>query len=258
TMEVCDLIAKQSRKSLEEIPGITKRRIDTLPYAAMVLKTLLTQMKAKKVVVSAGGLREGLIYRQLSPEARAEDPFYSACRFYAARLSPDPMFGAAAFPALEPYFSVDDAKGARLRHGVCLLTDIGAYFHPDLRGRHAFDTALRAPFPGVSHEERVWAALALYHRHEGRTASPKDEAMHLLPPEAQQRAVQYGIALRFIAALAPKAPKALKGCSLERDGAAALFRAPADRDALMGETPRRRLDSLASALGHPIRVVYEA
>lgn len=256
-IEVCELVARQSRRSLEEIPGITKRRIDTLPLASLALKMLLLKMDARKVVVSAGGLREGLIYRQLSPEARAEDPYYAACRFYAARLSPDPGLGPAAFNVLEPFFG-DDASRVRQRFGVCLLADIGAYFHPDLRGLHAFDTALRAPFPGVSHEERVWAALALYHRHQGRAAGPKDDAMTLLAPDARQKAMQYGVALRFVCALAPKAPRALAGCSLLRDGQGAVFRAPADREALFGDTPRRRLDSLASVLGCPIRVAYDA
>ncbi|MEL7488214.1 MAG: Ppx/GppA family phosphatase, partial [Pseudomonadota bacterium] len=32
--DLCDLIARQSRRSLEEIPGIPRRRIDTLPFAA--------------------------------------------------------------------------------------------------------------------------------------------------------------------------------------------------------------------------------
>ncbi len=257
-VEVCDLMAHQSKKSLEEIPGVPRRRIDTLPLASMVLRTLLIRMKAKRVVVSAGGVREGLLYRQLSKRARADDPFIEACRFYAQRLAPDAAVGDAAFETIEPLFARDHPGSARLRYAACLLCDIGAYFHPDLRGRHAFDTALRAPFMGVSHTERLWVALALFRRHQGRTAPPPNEqAMTLLSPEEQQRAAQFGLALRFVAALAPKAPAALKGCRLDARPGEIIFRAPADRQALMGELPRRRFVSLASAFDSAAGEVYE-
>lgn len=258
TVEVCDLLSHQSRKSLEEIPGIPRRRIDTLPLASMVMKAVITRMKAKKVVMSSGGVREGLLYRDLSADARREDPFLSACGFYAGMLAPNQQFGPAAFDVIEPLFAGIDPDGARLRYGACLLCDIGAYFHPDLRGRHAFDTALRAPFASVSHAERLWVAMALFRRHQGRSAPPPNEnAMALLSPEAQLRATQFGLALRFVAAIAPKAPSALKGCSLEFTGSEVIFRAPSDRQALMGESPRRRLVSLAATFDASAGEIYE-
>jgi exopolyphosphatase/guanosine-5'-triphosphate,3'-diphosphate pyrophosphatase len=257
-IEVCDLIARQSRKSLEEIPGIPRRRIDTLPLASIVLKSVITRMKAKRVCMSSGGIREGLLYRQLTPEQREEDPFFEACRFYAARLAPDPAFGEKAFHVIEPLFAQVHPEGARKRLGAALLCDIGAYFHPDLRGRHAFDTALRAPFASVSHEERLWMALALFRRHQGRSAPvPNEQAMALLSPEAQMRATRFGLALRFLAAIAPKAPAALEGCRLEAREGELVFTAPSDRQALMGETPRRRFVSLAAAFDAIAAEQYE-
>lgn len=255
-MDVCDLVARQSRRSLEEIPGIPRRRLDTLPFAALALKAVLARTKIKKVVVSSGGVREGLLYRELSKQQRAEDPYLAACRFYANRLSPDPDFGEAVFSVVEPLFAQVD--GARLRRGVSLLCDIGAYFHPDQRARHAFDTALRAPFVGVTHQDRLWGALALFRRHKGRSSpTPEEQAMSLLSWDEQLLATQYGLALRFAAALAPKASSALKGCSLERRGGSVVFCAPSDRKALMGENPRRRLASLASAFEAEPAEVYE-
>lgn len=246
-MEVCDLIARQSRQSLDEIPGIPRRRIDTLPLASTVLKSVLLRMKAKNVIISAGGVREGLLYKQLSKAERDKDPFHEACKFYAQRMSPDAAFGEAAFAVIEPLFAQSDPAGRRLRYGTALLCDIGAYFHPDLRGRQAFDMALRAPFFGIDHRERLWAALALFRRHDGRSPpAPSELAMNLLSPEAQLQAAQFGLALRFVAALAPKTPAALKGCRLEARPGEIVLRAPSDRQALMGETPRRRFVSLAA------------
>ncbi len=258
TLDVCNLIARQSRRSLEEVPGIPRRRLDTLPLASMVLRAVLARVNPKKIVVSAGGVREGLIYRELPKRIRAEDPFLAACRFYAARLSPDPSFGEAAFKVIEPLFADSNPDCARLRYGACLLSDIGAYFHPDLRGRHAFDTALRAPFYGVSHIDRLWVALALFRRHQGRSETPPDEqAMGLMPWDAQLLSTQFGLALRFVAAIAPKAPAALRGCRLERRGNEVVFIAPRGREPLMGETPRRRFVSLAAAFEADAAEIYQ-
>ncbi len=53
---------------------ISKRRAEALPYGAIVLERLLLEGNFKDVVVSAFGLREGLLHAQLSDEERAKDP----------------------------------------------------------------------------------------------------------------------------------------------------------------------------------------
>lgn len=258
TMEVCDLVSKQSRRSLEQIPGIPRRRLDTLPYAALVLKSVLKRTKAKKVVVSAGGVREGILHQALSKGARETDPLLAACRFYAERLAPDPVFGDAAFEMVEPLFAENEDVAQRIRYATCLLIDIGAYFHPDQRGRHVFDAALHAPFVAVSHDDRVWTALALYCRHEGRSAAlPDEQAIGLLSWDQQMSATQFGLAMRFAASLSPKSPAPLKDCRLEWEPGRLTFRAPSDREDLMGETPRRRLDSLAASFEADAIEIYE-
>lgn len=256
-IEICDLIAQQSRRSLEDIPGIPRRRIDTLPYAALVLKAVLKRMAAERVVVSSGGVREGILYRELSDEERDRDPLIEACRFYADRLSPSPAYGAGCFPVVNGLFDQSDKAMRRLRCAAILMIDAGAYFHPDLRGRHAFETALSAPFVAVSHEERVWIALALYRRYQGRSAAlPNEAAISLLPWELQQSATQFGLAMRFAASYAPKVAAPLQGCSLRLEGGRLIFSAPADCEDMMGDSPRKRLEALAAAFEAEAAEVY--
>ncbi len=101
-------------------------------------------------------------------------------------------------------------------------------------------------------------ALALFRRHQGRTApAPDEQAMAIMPWEAQTQATKFGLALRFVAALAPKAPAALEGCKLAQHGNEIVFTAPSDRKALMGETPRRRFASLASVFEAETSEIYE-
>jgi exopolyphosphatase/guanosine-5'-triphosphate,3'-diphosphate pyrophosphatase len=249
-ISVCDLLTKQSKRSLEDIPGLPKRRIDTLPYAAAVLRAVLEETAVQTVVVSAGGAREGLLYRDLSPETRARDPLLAGARFFAERLAPDLGMGPALERLTDPLFADETPAHRRLRQAVAALTDVAAYFHPDLRAEQAFDTALRAPFYGVTHKERIQLALALFIRHEGVVqGAPDVRIVSLLGAEERARATRIGLAIRFACALAPKASHALDGVTLLRQEGRVVFRAPKAVRSLMGEIPRKRLENLADEFG---------
>ena len=257
-IEVCDLVARQSRRSLEEIPGISRKRIDTLPLAAIALKELLLTIDAKSMVVSSGGVREGLLYNALDPSERDTDPLLEACRFFSSRFSPDLHFGEAALGVVKSLFEDDPAVDHRILKAATTLVDIAAYAHPDMRGRQAFDTALSAPFVSVTHKERIWIALALYCRYCGRNAQfPNEQAISLLDWEEQQAATRAGLAIRFAATLAPKSPSLLKGCALRKTPDSIVFSAPTSHESLIGETPRKRLESLAGAFELPLVLKFE-
>lgn len=247
-VEVCDLISRQSRVSLEEIPGIPKRRLDTLPYAAIVLRSVLQQMKAERLIVSAGGVREGVLFDTLSKDERKVDPLLAGASFFARRLSPDKNVGEAVARLTDHLFEDETKAQRRIRHASCLMMDVGAYFHRDERGRQAFDTSWRAPFYGVSHSERVAISLALYARHEGRRAQwPDEQAIGLLRWEEQQRALKIGLTMRFASAFSPKVTAFLDGCRLRYRDGKLIFDAPLSTKPLMEELAKRRFESLASA-----------
>lgn len=247
-IETCDLVARQSRSSLETTPGISSKRVDTIPYAALVLRALVEIGRIERISVSAGGVREGLLYRSLPRHIRAYDPLLAGAAFFASRMAPDEDSGAAYSRMIDDLFADEPPAQRRIRLASALLADIGAFFHPDMRGEHAFDTALRAPFYGVTHAERASIALSLYCRHDGaRTPAGSDPVLTLLTEAERKRATQIGLALRFGAAVAPKAPQAIRRCSLRRDRGRLVFAAPADMKPLIDETPRKRLDALADA-----------
>lgn len=247
-IEICNLVAKQSRRSLLEIPGIPHRRLDTLPFAALVLKSLLRKSDVKSVVTSAGGVREGLLFDALSADEKALDPLAEGARFFAERLSPDPAIGAAIVEISDYLFTEESREERRIRITTCRLADIAAFFHPDHRAKQAFDMALHAPFSAINHLERVAIAVSLHCRHAGKPPAPgSDQVLSLLSPEQKLRAVRLGLAMRFCGALAPKAPAALAGCGLFAQEDKLLFRAPRRLESLMGELPRKRLAALAQS-----------
>jgi len=249
TVEICDLIARQSKSSLGELAGIAMKRLDTLPFAAIVLKSVIEATKVTRLVVSAGGVREGVLYDEMSAEERAEDPLHVGAAYLAAKLAPDRAFGAAAAHITEPLFRGESAAERRIRIAACLLVDVGAWFHPDLRGEQAFDTAARAPFVAITHAERALIAYALFVRHEGAKAPPPSPIVNLLDDAERLTAQRIGLALRFLTALSPKAPGPLAASRLSVEDGFLVFAAPTRLQALMDEGPRPRFSSLAAAFG---------
>ena len=81
---VARLIAVQSAKSLEKMPGVSRRRVDTLPLACLALDRLLAALKPRNVVFSAFGLREGFYYSRLQ-RGRARAPSADRLRRGAGR-----------------------------------------------------------------------------------------------------------------------------------------------------------------------------
>ena len=90
--EVARLVARQSKGSLERVEGVSRKRAETLPYAALVLEGLIERLGLARVVISAYGLREGLILEAMPAETRALDPLVEGCAALGARQ------GAAEVP----------------------------------------------------------------------------------------------------------------------------------------------------------------
>src|SRR6202007_1627335 len=68
-----DIIGRQSRKSLERITTISRKRLDLVPLAALVLRKLITLAGPQSVVFSALGLREGYAYGLVPAGERIPD-----------------------------------------------------------------------------------------------------------------------------------------------------------------------------------------
>jgi exopolyphosphatase/guanosine-5'-triphosphate,3'-diphosphate pyrophosphatase len=240
-------MARQGRQAAEKL-GVSRRRSDTLPYAALVLDRLIRRVQPRVVIFSAYGLREGLLYDLLSAAERAEDPLLSACASLAGRMG---RFGDGQGGALAGWtrglFAGEDGAGARLRQAACLLSDIGWLEHPDYRAAHGFERILRLPVAGIDHAGRAFLALSIFVRYGGRA----DEApvSGLLAPGLVARAEILGLALRLAQTLTGGVIGLLGRTSLVLDDERLTLTLPPDLAALAGEVVHRRLDSLARAMG---------
>ena len=76
---IASLVAGLSPEALRGMDMVPKSRAETLPYGSMVLDRLLEISKPERVVISALGLREGLLLSRLKKKKRNDDPLLTAC-----------------------------------------------------------------------------------------------------------------------------------------------------------------------------------
>lgn len=254
--DVARFVAQQSRASLDRLPGVSKRRSETLPYAALVLDGLIEALGLSTIVFSAWGLREGLLYETLDRDERPVDPLIAGCAALGGRQGISPGLPAALEAWLADVIealprSFDAERDGLLAAAACRLADLGARLHPDHRVDLVFDQVLRAPIPGQTHAERAWLAAALGARYGGAVSTPAPELIErLLPEEARLAARAMGLALRLGCDLSGRSPQLLANAWITVDeGALRLSAAPGYADVLLGEQTRRRAKALAETMG---------
>jgi exopolyphosphatase/guanosine-5'-triphosphate,3'-diphosphate pyrophosphatase len=255
-LQTSRFVASQSRSSLERIDGLSKKRAESLPYAAVVLEMLVEQLGLRRIVVSAWGLREGLLYDALPSAVRGLDPLIEGAAGLGARQPQAESLGAALEDWIEPVFSSLDPVFEAGREPVliaaaCRLAEIGTRLHPDHRADLVFDQVLRAPIPGMSHAERAFMASAAFARHTAANVVPGGRATErLLSYERMQRARALGAALRLGCDLSGRSASLLERSRLRLEGGTLVLSADQDTaDLLLGEQTAKRAATLATALG---------
>lgn len=251
--EVAGVIGRQSRASLDKMPGVSRRRAETLPVAALVLEGLIDALGLETVTFSAWGVREGVLIDGLS-HPPDHDPLLAGAAVLAARQGispglPEALHGFVSGMIGDLPRVFEDGRDAVLTRAACLYADIGGRFHPDHRSDLAFDQVLRAPLAGQSHAERVFLAGVINARHGGGVATPDPRlAERVLSEAGIHRARVLGLAIRLGSDLSARSPKVLEGARL-RLGDGALHLAHRSPGVLGGETVSKRLRQLAECLG---------
>ncbi|MBV9859137.1 MAG: Ppx/GppA family phosphatase [Alphaproteobacteria bacterium] len=246
-----DLIGGQSRRSLERVTSVARRRLEAVPFAALILRRLISTGRPERITFSAFGLREGYANGLIPAEQREGDPLLSACIALATgegRFGPD---GEALQRWSAPLFSDRLPAGRqRLHRAVCWLSDIGWSEHPDYRAEQVFTRTLRMPFAGLSHPDRVFVASALHARYAGAVDDPVLRPVRpLLESGAAEQARILGSALRLAYAVCGGRTELLSQTELRRDPDRIVLETRSAGGVFGGEAVQRRLESLGRALG---------
>ena len=248
--DLAGVIGEAGRKLIERMPGVPRRRIEDLPFAALILRRLLRSSGANRVVFSANGLREGWFARMLPPETRAEDPLLAAGRDLTRGILRDAGLPPALLAWTNPLFPSETGAQRRLRETACWLSDIGSHEHPEYRAEQAFLRVLRQPGIGLDHHARAFLALVLALRYEAPPDSPfLAPTRSLLDLHAARRAETLGVALRLAYTLSAGTPQLLAGTQLTIAPGRLILGLSEANGVFAGEAVLRRLDRLAQMLG---------
>ena len=257
---LASFVARLTPKSLQGVGTVSRNRAETLPYGALLLNRLLEIGKPDDIVISAWGLREGLLFSKFNRKKRSRDPLMAACWDFALRHSRSPSHEIELCDWTDQIFDTrltkETEKVRRLRHAACMLADIGWRTPPDYRGDRSFNIVSQATFVGVDHPGRVFLALTVYFRYEGPSSTAGKEFRNLLDDGMLDLARQLAATFRLAYVLSAAMPGMLPRIKLSTGrGKVLTLTLPKQLKDLRGEAVDKRLQLLADLLGSKPRIV---
>jgi exopolyphosphatase/guanosine-5'-triphosphate,3'-diphosphate pyrophosphatase len=260
--DFCRMVARRDIESMDSIEVVSRARRALLPYGAIVLERLIEIMRPTSIVVSALGVREGLLYDMLDDKEKALDPLLAACEELAYLRSRSPRHVRELAPWSAMVFRAigldETAEEARLREAACLLADIGWRAHPEYRGEQSLNLISNAAFIGIDHPGRAYLALANFYRHEGlidEQLSPR--IRELASTRLMERARALGATLRVAYLISGAMPGVVGRTRVEVRGKALALVLPPDLGQLGGARVMRRLAQIAKLIGLEAAIVVE-
>lgn len=250
----CRMIVRSDPSGLEAIETVSRARRALMPYGAAVLGQLVEAMAPSEIVMSALGVREGLLYDLLDDDEKTRDPLISACEELAYLRSRSPQYVEEVIPWTGMVFEAigldETAEEARLRHAACLLSDMGWRAHPEYRGAQSMDAIVNSSLIGVDHPGRAYIALAAYYRHEGLDDDALPSGIReLVSTRLMQRARALGAALRVAHIISAAMPGVIGRTGVERRQRELVLTLPGDLADLGGARVLRRLGQIAKMAG---------
>ncbi len=177
-------LARRPAVERAELPGISPDRADLIVAGAAVVDGVLARLRARSLVASAHGVREGLVLRLLrdgpggrpslrgaSGQARAPGDirregvlrFAERCGFERRHAEHVARLALRVWDQVSPGAGLPP-EGRGLLEAAALLHDVGYAVGYEGHHRHAYSLILHADLPGFSAREvRLVANIARYH-----------------------------------------------------------------------------------------------
>ncbi len=252
-IDFCERVAFTPLSSQPKIEVVSKARRSLLPYGAVVLKEVLQRSGADQVVFSALGIREGLLFDNLSAEKQEQDPLLEAARELCVLRSRSPRYAQELMEWTEKILTIagieESETETRLRKAACYLSDIGWRAHPDYRGKQSLNVISNMGFIGINHSGRAYLALAVFYQHEGlidEAVSPKIKG--LCTPRLMRLARIIGASMRVASLVSASIDGVLLNATITVESDALVLALPEKLSALNGERLQKRLHQLAKIL----------
>jgi exopolyphosphatase/guanosine-5'-triphosphate,3'-diphosphate pyrophosphatase len=248
------LVEHVDTAAIEDIDVVSAARRPLLAYGAIVLDEIIRRAKPREIVISAAGVREGLLFERLSEAERKVDPLLAASRELETLFSRAAGYGDELIAWTDAFLAsseIDETpEEKRLRHAACLLSDIAWRAHPEYRAQRAVNIVTHGPFVSVDHPGRAFLSLVIVMRHEGPDGGEGIGTVRgLLTTRLFVRARLLGAAMRAAYLLSASMPGVLPRTSLLIRNGVLVLALPADYADLASDRVLNRLKAVGRLLG---------
>nr|WP_202385906.1 Ppx/GppA family phosphatase [Alteraurantiacibacter aestuarii] len=228
---------------LSSISGISSSRAAGLPDAAAMLRVILSTLKPDGIVISSWGLREGLLFQQLEPAAREQDPLLAAIAHFVAPRGASLSAAAMIAGWTSGVVAGNDKALERLRMASIMLAMAQARLEPNMRLRHSFDWAMDKRWLGLDHKGRAIIGAAL----RGACGKPEPtlELLQLAEEEELREAAGWGLAFRLCRRIGAGSRASMLTSRLTRDDGRLVLWLDESREQLASDSVQSDLKTLA-------------
>ena len=250
-----------------DLAGVPLGRQKTMPMAARIMRALLRQSGASRLIVSGTSIRDGLIADREIGDSDNDDFLQVVCQEISLASHRFAGVPEALMTLLRPLFTNrkgsdqkdsgrDRAKFERLLEAACYLSDMCWNEHEDVRGDLGARRVLGLPVNCVTHKERIWLATAIYHRYVGRKTnkSRPPELSSILSRRRRGEATTIGLGLRFALTFSGGTAMDLQHLRLSHDNETLTLHVDSSSTALVDSHTRRRFQQLAQSAGMAARI----
>ncbi len=252
------MIERMDVEAIGALAAVPSARRPLLAYGAAVMEEIIRLGRPRDVVISAMGVREGLLFESLDAAEQQEDPLFASAHDTNRRMSRSPQHGPDLCTWTDRFYASaalpEAVEDVRLRRAACLMADIAWRAHPDYRGDHALNAIANGTFAGVDHPGRAFLALAIAYRHGGGEGEAQAGLRALLSPERLERARLLGAAFRVAYLVSAAMGGVLPRTDLRCTRTKVVLSLPADLADLATERCFGRLKQLAKLIGREAEV----
>jgi len=229
------------------ISRVAPMRAQMLPDACALLYILLNKLKPTRLVFSAWGLREGWLYDQLDPAARAQDPLLSGIASFSGPRGGPPTLATRIAGWTVDALPRGGGGSERVRLAATMLALASMQIEPNLRLKQAINWALYKRWMDLKDEGRAMIAAALS-ANCGSCDLPRT-LLKLTSAERLEEAICWGLAIRLARRLGAGSRRSLRNSTLGIDrGRLVLWLGESHAD-LWAEHVEQDLMVLAERLG---------
>lgn len=201
---VLEYLQELSPAERAAVPGVSAARSEIIVAGLAVAAEVVARIEARELLVSAYGIREGLLLEtaRVTPQpgtsGRARDravlAFARRCRYEAQHARQVRRLSLQLFDVLGEALGCAPTERRTLADAA-LLHDVGYHIGASGHHKHAYHLIVHAELLGMSPEEQVVIAnVARYHR--GSHPKKKHEGYAMLPPAARARVRRLAALLR--------------------------------------------------------------